>query len=65
MGHNKSKDTCLRQTDAQDLQPRRTRRTGSFGRQSLIFDSSKLGNGSQSIRDAQQIQTGTNKHIHV
>jgi hypothetical protein len=64
MGHNRSEDTCLHQTDAQGLQSRGTRRTGSFGRRSLIFDSSKLGNGSQFIRDAQQIQTGTNKHIH-
>jgi hypothetical protein len=29
----------------------------------LTVDSSKLGNKSQSIRDAQRIQTGTNKHI--
>jgi hypothetical protein len=33
--------------------------------QSLIFDPSKLGNGSQSIRDAQQIQTGTNKQTYI
>jgi hypothetical protein len=29
----------------------------------LIFDSLKLGNGSQSIRIAQRLQTGTSKHI--
>jgi hypothetical protein len=57
------KDTCLHQTDAQDLQPHRTQKAWSLGRQRLILDSSKLGNGSQSIRDAQQIQTGTSKHI--
>ena len=69
MGHNGSEDTCLHQTDAQGLQSRGTQRTGSLGRQHLIFDSSKLGNGSQSIRDAQRIQTGTNKqtntHTHI
>ena len=64
MGHNRSEDTCLHQRDAQGLQPRGTRRTGSLGRQRLIFDPSKLGNGSQSIRDAQRIQTGTNKQTN-
>ena len=63
MGHNRSEDTFLHQTDAQDIQSRRTRRTRSLGRQLLIFDPSKLGNESQSIRDAQRIQTGTHKHI--
>jgi hypothetical protein len=58
MGHNESENTCLHQTDAQDLQLCRTRRAGSLGRQRLIFDSSKLGNGSQSIRDA----TNTYRH---
>jgi hypothetical protein len=29
----------------------------------LVVDSSKLGNGSQSIRDTQRIQTCTSKHI--
>ena len=65
MGHNRSEDTCFHQTDAQDLQPRRTRRTLSLGHQGLIVDSSKLGNISKSIRDAQRIQTGTSKHIHA
>jgi hypothetical protein len=65
MGHNGTEDTCLHQTDAQDLQPHRTRRTRSLGRQLLIFDSSKLGNGLQSIRDAQRIQTGTNKQTYI
>jgi hypothetical protein len=65
MGHNRSKDTCLHQTDAQGLQPCGTRRTGSLGRQRLIFDPSKLGNGSQSIRDAQRIkQAQTNIYLH-
>jgi hypothetical protein len=50
MGHNGSEDTCLHQIDAQ-------------GHQGLIVDSSKLENGLQSIRDAQQIQTGTRRHI--
>jgi hypothetical protein len=31
----------------------------------LIFDPLKLGDGSQSIRDAQRIQIGTNKHIYM
>jgi hypothetical protein len=61
MGHNESDDTCLHQTDAQGLQPCRTRRAGSLGRKRLIFNPSKLINGSQSIRDTQRIQTGTNK----
>jgi hypothetical protein len=51
--------------DAQGLQSRGTRRTGPFGRRSLIVDSSKLGVGSQSIRDAQRIQTGTNKQTYI
>jgi hypothetical protein len=63
MGHNGSEDTCLHQIDAQGLQPRRTRRVRSLGHQGLIVDSSKLENGLQSIRDAQQIQTGTSRHI--
>jgi hypothetical protein len=62
MGHNGSEDTCLHQTDAQDLQSRGTRIDRSLGRRSLTVDSSKLGNGSQSIRDAQRIQIGTSKH---
>jgi hypothetical protein len=33
----------------------------SLGRRRLIFDPLKLENRSQSIRDAQQIQTDTNK----
>jgi hypothetical protein len=65
MGHNRSDGTCLHQTDAQGLQSRGTRRTGSLGRQRLIFDPSKLGNESQSIRDAQRIQTGTNKQTNI
>jgi hypothetical protein len=63
MGHNRSEDTCLHQTDAQGLQSRRTRRARSLDRQRLIFDSSKLGNGSHSIRDAQRIEASTSKHI--
>jgi hypothetical protein len=31
MGHNGSEDTCLHQTDAQGLQLRGARRTGSLG----------------------------------
>jgi hypothetical protein len=65
MGHNGSEDTCLHQTDAQGLPLCGPRRTRSLGRQLLIFDPSKLGNGSQSIRDAQRIQTGTNKQIYI
>jgi hypothetical protein len=65
MGHNESEDTCLHQTDAQGLQSRRTRRAISLGRQRLIFDPLKLGDGSQSIRDAQRIQTGTNKQTYI
>jgi hypothetical protein len=65
MGHNGSEDTCLHQTDAQCLQLRGTRRARSLGRRSLIVDSSKHGNGSQSIRDAQRIQTGTNKQTNI
>ena len=64
MGHNRSEDTCLHQTDAQSLQPRRTQRARSLGRQPLIFDPSKLGNGSQTIRDAQRILTGTNEQTN-
>ena len=64
MGHNGSEDTCLHQTDAQGLQLRGTRRARSLGRQLLIFDPSKLGNGSQTIRDAQRIPTGTNKQTN-
>jgi hypothetical protein len=37
----------------------------SFGRRSLTADSSKLGNRSQSIRDAQRIQTGTHKQPYT
>jgi hypothetical protein len=65
MGHNGSEDTCLHQTDAQGLQLRGTRRARSLGRRSLIVDSSKLGIGSQSIRDAQRIQPGTNKQTYI
>jgi hypothetical protein len=65
VGHNRSEDTCLHQTDAQGLQLYGTRRARSQGRQRLIFDPSKLGNGSQSIRDAQRIQTCTNKQTHI
>jgi hypothetical protein len=65
MGHNGSDDTCLHQTDAQSLRSRRTQRIRSLGRQLLIFDPSKLGNRSQSIRDAQRIQTGTNKQTYI
>ena len=65
IGHNGSEDTCLHQIDAQGLQPRRTRRVRSLGRQSLTVDSSKLENGSQSIRDAQRIQTGINKQPYI
>jgi hypothetical protein len=65
MGHNRLEDTCLHQTDAQGLQLRGTRRARSLGRRSLTVDSSKLGNGSQSIRDAQRIQTGTNKQPYM
>jgi hypothetical protein len=57
MGHDRSEDTCLHQTDAQGLQSRGTRRTGSLGRQRLIVDPSKLENGSQSNRKAK-----TNRH---
>jgi hypothetical protein len=64
MGHNGSEDTCLHQTDAQGLQSRGTQGTGSLGRPRLIFDSLKLRNRSQSIRDAQRIQTSTNKHTY-
>jgi hypothetical protein len=71
VGHNRSEDTCLHQTDAQGFQLCRTRRTRSLGRQRLIFDPLKLGTGSQSIRDAKRIQIGTNKqtnkqtHIYI
>ena len=65
MGHNGSEDTCLHQTDAQGLQLCRTRRSKSLDRQRLTVDPSKLGNGSQSIRDGQRIQTGTNKHTYI
>jgi hypothetical protein len=64
MGHNRSKDTCLHQTDAQGLRSCGTRRTASLGRQRLIFDSSKLEHGSQIIRDAQRILTGTNEQTN-
>jgi hypothetical protein len=65
MGHNGSEDTCLHQIDAQGLQPRRTRRVRSLGRQSLTVDSSKLENGSQSIRDAKRRQTSTRKQTYT
>jgi hypothetical protein len=60
-----SEDTCLHQIDAQGLQLCRTRRARSLGRRSLIFDPSKLRNRSQSIRDAQRIQTGTNEQTYI
>jgi hypothetical protein len=62
---DRSMDTYLHQTDAQDLQPRRTRRVRSLGRRSLTVDSSKLGNGSQSIRNAKQRRTGTSKQTYT
>jgi hypothetical protein len=65
MEHNRLEDTCLHQTNAQGLQSRGTRRARSLGRQRLTFDSSKLRNKSHSIRDAQRIQTGTNKDIYA
>jgi hypothetical protein len=65
MGHNRLEDTCLHQTDAQGLQLRGTRRARSLGRRSLTVDSSKLENGSQSIRDAQRIQIDTNKQSYM
>jgi hypothetical protein len=65
MRHNGSEDTCLHQTDAQALQLCRIRRIRSLGCRSLTVDSSKLENGSQSIRDAQRIKTGTNKQTHI
>jgi hypothetical protein len=65
MGHNRLENTCLHQTDAQDLQSRGTRRTGSLGRQRLIFDPSKLEDRLRSIGDTQQIRTNTDKHIHA
>jgi hypothetical protein len=65
MGHKRLEDTCLHQTDAHGLQSHGTRRAKSLGRQCLTFDSSKLRNRSQSIRDAQRIQTGTNKQTYI
>jgi len=65
MGHNRSKDTCLHQTDAQDLQPCRTRRAGSFGRPSLTVDSSKLRNEPRSNRNATRRRTGTSKQTYT
>jgi hypothetical protein len=65
MGHNGSEDTCLHQTDAQGLQSHGTRRTGSLGRQRLIFDPLKLGNGSHSNRNAKQRRTDTSKKTHI
>jgi hypothetical protein len=64
MRHNGTEDTCLHQTDAQGLRSRGTRRTGSLGRQRLMFDSSKLENGSQSIHNAERGQTDTSKQTH-
>jgi hypothetical protein len=65
MGHNRSEDTCLHQTDAQGLQSHRTRRTRPLGRQRLTVDSSKLGNEPQSIRDAQRIRTDIDKQTYT
>jgi hypothetical protein len=65
MGHNGSEATCLHQTDAQDLQLCRTRRTRSLGRQRLTVDPLKLENISQSIRDAKRRQTGTSKQTYI
>ena len=66
MGHNGSEDTCLHQTDAQDLRSRRTRRVRSLGRQSLTVDSSKLRNESRSNRTrSEDEQAQANKHIHI
>jgi hypothetical protein len=66
MGHNGSEDTCLHQTDAQGHQLRGTQRARSLGRRSLTVDSSKLGNGSQSIRDDNEYkQAQTNNHIYA
>jgi hypothetical protein len=65
MGHNGSEDTCLHQTDAQGLQSRRTQRTRSLGRQRLTIDSSKLGNESRSIRDAQRIRIDIDKQTYT
>jgi hypothetical protein len=65
MRHNGSEDTCLHQTDAQGLQPCRTRRAISLGRQRLIFDSLRLGDGSHSNRNAKRRQTDTSKQTHI
>jgi hypothetical protein len=43
----------------------RTRRTRSLGRQRLIFDSLKLGDGSHSNRNAKRRQTDTRKQTHI
>jgi hypothetical protein len=65
MGHNRSEDTCLHQTDAHGLQLCRTRGIRSLGRRSLTVDSSKLENGSLSIRDAKRKRTGTSKQTYT
>jgi hypothetical protein len=65
MGHNGSEDTCLHQTDAQGIHSRRTRRVQSLGRRSLTVDSSKLENGSRTIRGAKRRQTSTSKQTYI
>ena len=65
MGHNRSEDTCLHQTDARGFQFCRTRRIRSLGRQRLIVDSLKLGDGSHSNRNVKRRQTDTSKQTHI
>jgi hypothetical protein len=59
MGHNRSEDTCLHQTDAQDLQPCRTWRAGSFGRRSSETNRDLIATRSEDE------QAQANKHIHM
>jgi hypothetical protein len=65
MGHNGSEDTCLHQTDAQDLQLRGTQRARSLGRRNLTVDSSKLRNKSQSNRNVKRRRIDTSKQTYT
>jgi hypothetical protein len=63
---NRSEDTCLHQTYAQDIQSRRTRGACSLGRWSLIVDPLKLGNRSRlfATRNEDKQTQATNIHMH-
>ena len=66
MGHNRSEDTCLHQTDAQGLWSHKTRRVRSLGRHAW----SSIPRSSETNRDliatrSEDEQAQANKHIHM